>query len=110
MLLASVSRSSSEANHANSGRKSGGADDPPPESTVSHLSPTTPSSSEINCSNITPRVSTEVLLHEIACHLGDAEPPHGPAFIVTFCELAGTAKGTEVAHVLRVVYAKEGVR
>jgi putative metallohydrolase (TIGR04338 family) len=51
-----------------------------------------------------------VVLHEIAHHLCSAEPPHGPEFVATFCELAGTVMGPEVAHVLRVVYAKEGVR
>jgi putative metallohydrolase (TIGR04338 family) len=51
-----------------------------------------------------------VVLHEIAHHLCDAEPPHGPEFIATFCELAAAVMGPEVAHVLRVVYAKEGVR
>jgi putative metallohydrolase (TIGR04338 family) len=51
-----------------------------------------------------------VVLHEIAHHLCDAEPPHGPEFIATFCELAEAVMGAEVAHVLRVVYAKEGVR
>jgi putative metallohydrolase (TIGR04338 family) len=51
-----------------------------------------------------------VVLHEIAHHLSDAEPPHGPEFITTFCGLAETVMGPEVAHVLRVVYAKEGVR
>jgi len=51
-----------------------------------------------------------VALHEIAHHLCDAEPPHGPEFIATFCELAEVVMGPEVAHVLRVVYAKEGVR
>jgi len=51
-----------------------------------------------------------VVLHEIAHHLSDAEPPHGPEFVATFCELAETVMGPEVAHVLRVVYAKEGVR
>ena len=51
-----------------------------------------------------------VVLHEIAHHLCGAEPPHGPEFIATFCELAGVVMGPEVAHVLRVVYAKEGVR
>jgi putative metallohydrolase (TIGR04338 family) len=50
-----------------------------------------------------------VVLHEIAHHLSDAEPPHGPEFVATFCELAETVMGPEVAHVLRVVYAKEGV-
>jgi putative metallohydrolase (TIGR04338 family) len=51
-----------------------------------------------------------VVLHEIAHHLCHSEPPHGPEFIATFCELAETVMGPEVAHVLRVVYAKEGVR
>jgi putative metallohydrolase (TIGR04338 family) len=51
-----------------------------------------------------------VVLHEIAHHLCDAEPPHGPEFVATFCELAEAVIGPEVAHVLRVVYAKEGVR
>lgn len=51
-----------------------------------------------------------VVLHEIAHHLSDAEPPHGPEFVATFCGLAETVMGPEVAHVLRVVYAKEGVR
>jgi putative metallohydrolase (TIGR04338 family) len=51
-----------------------------------------------------------VVLHEIAHHLCDADQPHGPEFVATFCELAGAVMGPEVAHVLRVVYAKEGVR
>jgi putative metallohydrolase (TIGR04338 family) len=51
-----------------------------------------------------------VVLHEVAHHLCDAAPPHGPEFVATFCELAETVMGPEVAHVLRVVYAKEGVR
>ncbi|HEX2284718.1 MAG TPA: TIGR04338 family metallohydrolase [Mycobacterium sp.] len=51
-----------------------------------------------------------VVLHEIAHHLCGAEPPHGPEFVATFCELAEAVMGPEVAHVLRVVYAKEGVR
>ncbi|KKW64140.1 TIGR04338 family metallohydrolase [Mycolicibacterium elephantis] len=51
-----------------------------------------------------------VVLHEIAHHLCDAQPPHGPRFVATFCELAETVMGPEVGHVLRVVYAKEGVR
>jgi putative metallohydrolase (TIGR04338 family) len=51
-----------------------------------------------------------VVLHEIAHHLSDAEPPHGPEFVATFCGLAEAVMGPEVAHVLRVVYAKEGVR
>lgn len=51
-----------------------------------------------------------VVLHEIAHHLCEVAPPHGPEFVGTFCELADLVMGPEVAHVLRVVYAKEGVR
>ena len=51
-----------------------------------------------------------VVLHEIAHHLSDADPAHGPDFVATFCELAATVMGAEVAFVLRMVYAKEGVR
>jgi putative metallohydrolase (TIGR04338 family) len=51
-----------------------------------------------------------VVLHEVAHHLSDTDPPHGPEFVATFCELAQAVMGPEVAHVLRVVYAKEGVR
>ena len=51
-----------------------------------------------------------VVLHEIAHHLSEAEPPHGPEFVGTFCEIAAVVMGPEVAHVLRVVYANEGVR
>lgn len=51
-----------------------------------------------------------VVLHEIAHHLCDTSPPHGPQFVSTFCELAGAVMGAEVGHVLRVVYAREGVR
>lgn len=51
-----------------------------------------------------------VVLHEIAHHLCDDLAPHGPQFVATFCELTETVMGPEVAHVLRVVYAKEGVR
>jgi putative metallohydrolase (TIGR04338 family) len=51
-----------------------------------------------------------VVLHEIAHHLSNAEPPHGPEFVATFCDLADAVMGPEVGHVLRVVYAKEGVR
>jgi putative metallohydrolase (TIGR04338 family) len=51
-----------------------------------------------------------VVLHEIAHHLCHAEPPHGPQFVATFGELAETVMGPEAGHVLRVVYAKEGVR
>ncbi|BBX64572.1 hypothetical protein MSAS_37460 [Mycobacterium saskatchewanense] len=51
-----------------------------------------------------------VVLHEVAHHLCQAEPPHGPHFVATFCELAELVMGPELGHVLRVVYAKEGVR
>ncbi|MGB3354674.1 MAG: TIGR04338 family metallohydrolase [Mycobacterium sp.] len=51
-----------------------------------------------------------VVLHELAHHLTDADPPHGAEFVATFCELAAAVMGPEVAYVLRVVYGKEGVR
>ncbi|MDR3662869.1 MAG: TIGR04338 family metallohydrolase [Mycobacterium sp.] len=51
-----------------------------------------------------------VVLHEIAHHLAQAVPPHGPEFTATFAELCEVVMGPEVGHVLRVVYAKEGVR
>ena len=53
-----------------------------------------------------------VVLHEVAHHLdgGGAGPAHGPVFVATFCELATLVMGPEAGHVLRVVYAKEGVR
>jgi putative metallohydrolase (TIGR04338 family) len=51
-----------------------------------------------------------VVLHEIAHHLSPVQPPHGPEFVATFGELAAAVMGPEVGHVLRVVYAKEGVR
>lgn len=51
-----------------------------------------------------------VVLHEIAHHLCDAEPPHGPQFVATYCALTEAVMGPEVGHVLRVVYANEGVR
>jgi putative metallohydrolase (TIGR04338 family) len=51
-----------------------------------------------------------VVLHEIAHHISRTEPAHGPEFVATFCELTDAVMGPEVAHVLRVVYAKEGVR
>ena len=51
-----------------------------------------------------------VVLHEIAHHLCDADSAHGSEFVATFCELAEAVMGPEVAHVLRVVYTKEGVR
>jgi putative metallohydrolase (TIGR04338 family) len=51
-----------------------------------------------------------VVLHEMAHHLCQAEPPHGPEFVATLCELTELVMGPELGHVLRVVYAKEGVR
>lgn len=51
-----------------------------------------------------------VILHEIAHHLTDTDPPHGPDFVATFGELAAAVMGAEVAFVLRMVYAKEGVQ
>jgi putative metallohydrolase (TIGR04338 family) len=51
-----------------------------------------------------------VVLHEIAHHLCRTEPAHGPEFVATFCELTDAVMGPEVGHVLRVTYAKEGVR
>ena len=51
-----------------------------------------------------------VVLHEVAHHLCRTLPPHGPEFVATICTLAGLVMGPEVGHVLRVVYAKEGVR
>ncbi|MGY4708195.1 TIGR04338 family metallohydrolase [Mycolicibacterium sp. CBM1] len=51
-----------------------------------------------------------VILHEIAHHLTPAGPAHGPNFTATFCALAEAVMGPEAGHVLRVVYAKQGVR
>jgi putative metallohydrolase (TIGR04338 family) len=51
-----------------------------------------------------------VVLHEVAHHLCNAQPPHGPEFVATLCTLAELVMGPELGHVLRVVYAKEGVR
>jgi len=50
-----------------------------------------------------------VVLHEIAHHLCEVRPPHGPEFVATFCELAEMVMGPELGYVLRVVFAKEGV-
>ncbi len=51
-----------------------------------------------------------VVLHEVAHHLADPDgPAHGPGFVATFCALAAAVMGPEAGHVLRVVYAKEGV-
>jgi putative metallohydrolase (TIGR04338 family) len=51
-----------------------------------------------------------VVLHEVAHHLCDASPPHGSQYVATLCTLTELVMGPEVGHVLRVVYAKEGVR
>lgn len=52
-----------------------------------------------------------VVLHEVAHHLCDGSgPAHGREFVSTFCALTTTVMGPEAGHVLRVVYAKEGVR
>ena len=51
-----------------------------------------------------------VVLHEVAHHLCRVLPPHGPEFVATICTLAELVMGPEVGHVLRVVYANEGVR
>ena len=51
-----------------------------------------------------------VILHEVAHHLSQTPPPHGPDFVATMCMLTELVMGPEVGHVLRVVYAKEGVR
>lgn len=51
-----------------------------------------------------------VILHEVAHHLCRVPPPHGPDFVATMCTLTTLVMGPEVGHVLRVVYAKEGVR
>jgi putative metallohydrolase (TIGR04338 family) len=51
-----------------------------------------------------------VVLHEIAHHLCDAQPPHGSLFVATLGTLAELVMGPELGHILRVVYAKEGVR
>lgn len=51
-----------------------------------------------------------VVLHEVAHHLCQAQPPHGAEFVATMCTLTELVMGPEVGHVLRVVYAKEGVR
>lgn len=50
-----------------------------------------------------------VVLHEMAHHLAGAGPSHGREFVAAMTELAGWVMGPEVQHVLRVVYAKEGV-
>jgi len=51
-----------------------------------------------------------VVLHEVAHHLCQARPAHGPKYVATMCTLTELVMGPELGHVLRVVYAKEGVR
>lgn len=51
-----------------------------------------------------------VVLHEVAHHLCQASPPHGPEFVATMCMLAELVMGPELGHVLRVVYTQQGVR
>lgn len=51
-----------------------------------------------------------VVLHEIAHHLCDARPAHGPQFVATLCTLAELVMGPELGYLLRAVYANEGVR
>ena len=52
-----------------------------------------------------------VVLHEVAHHLcGAAAPAHGSEFVATFCALTAAVMGPEAGLVLRVVYAKQGVR
>jgi putative metallohydrolase (TIGR04338 family) len=51
-----------------------------------------------------------VVLHEVAHHLCRAQPAHGVDFVATMCTLTELVMGPELGHVLRVVYAKEGVR
>ena len=43
---------------------------------------------------------------EIAHDPCSCEPPHGPQFVVPFCELADAVMGPEVGYALRVVYGK----
>lgn len=50
-----------------------------------------------------------VVLHELAHHLAGDGEPHGPGFVGTMTELTGWVMGPEAQHVLRVIYAKEGV-
>ncbi len=51
-----------------------------------------------------------VVLHEIAHHLCDTQPPHGRGFVTTFCGLAEAVMGPELGYLLRTVYAQHGVR
>lgn len=49
-----------------------------------------------------------VVLHEMAHHLSDTRPPHGPDFVATMGALAEIVMGPELGYILRVVYAREG--
>lgn len=52
-----------------------------------------------------------VVLHEVGHHLcAGVTPAHGSEFVAAFCALTAAVMGPEAGHVLRVVYAKEGVR
>lgn len=51
-----------------------------------------------------------VVLHEVAHHVAQSDPPHGSEFVATFTALASAVMGAEVGYVLSVVYAREGVR
>ena len=50
-----------------------------------------------------------VVLHEIAHHLCDERPPHGPRFTATLTELSELVMGPELGYLLRAVYAEQGV-
>lgn len=52
-----------------------------------------------------------VVLHELAHHVcqGVDGPAHGPEFVAAYCALCESVMGPEVALVLRMIYAKEGV-
>lgn len=109
---ARASSSSSDSTHVSSGRKFGGADGLPPESTVSHLSPKTPQFPDVNSTTITPHMSTEVVLHELAHHL---EPDnsdfssHGGQFVDRFVTLVSEVIGQEAGFVLRATMHQTGV-
>lgn len=49
-----------------------------------------------------------VVLHELAHHFDSGGGAHGPGFQGTYAELAGMVMGAEVAHLLRVAFAREG--
>ncbi|MDA0250716.1 MAG: TIGR04338 family metallohydrolase [Actinomycetota bacterium] len=48
--------------------------------------------------------------HEVAHHLAPAGSAHGPDFVATHCELLDVVMGPEAGHVLRVLFARHGVR